>query len=91
VLTCLETYEQTTSRFEWRVPGQYNIGVDACDKWADGSGRLALVCESQDGRIVRYTFDELKRWSDGFAHALRRDGVQKGDASASFCRSRLRP
>ncbi|CAB3773143.1 acyl-CoA synthetase [Paraburkholderia humisilvae] len=84
MLACFETYEQTTSRFEWRIPEEYNIGVDACDKWADGSGRVALVCESQDGRIARYTFDELKRWSDGFAHALRRDGVQKADRIGIF-------
>jgi acetyl-CoA synthetase len=50
-----------------------------CDNWADGSGRLAIVQESRGGRIERYTFDVLKRWSDGFAHALRRDGVRKGD------------
>ncbi|MFC0399059.1 acyl-CoA synthetase [Paraburkholderia rhizosphaerae] len=84
MLTRFETYEQTASRFDWRIPEQYNIGVDACDKWADGSGRVALVCESPDGRIARHTFDELKRWSDGFAHALRRDGVQKGDRVGIF-------
>src|ERR1700761_426477 len=84
MLNRFDGYEETSSRFEWRIPAQYNIGVDACDKWADGSGRLAIVYESQDGRIERYTFDVLKRWSDGFAHALRRDGVQKADRVGIF-------
>ncbi|GAB7525562.1 acyl-CoA synthetase [Paraburkholderia sp. 2C] len=84
MLNRFDGYEETSSRFEWRIPAQYNIGVDACDKWADGSGRLAIVQQSQDGRIERYTFDVLKRWTDGFAHALRRDGVRKGDRVGIF-------
>lgn len=71
MLNRFDGYEETSARFEWRIPAQYNIGVDACDKWADGSGRLAVIQEYQDGRIERYTFDVLTRWSDGFAHALR--------------------
>ncbi|CAB3752911.1 acyl-CoA synthetase [Paraburkholderia solisilvae] len=84
MLTAAGTYEETTKCFAWRIPGQYNIGVDACDRWADGSGRLALVCESHDGRVVRHTFDDLKRWSDRFAHALRRSGVRKGGRVGIF-------
>jgi acetyl-CoA synthetase len=67
---------------------RYNTGIDVCDRWADGSGRLAIVQESWNGRIERYTFDVLKRCSDGFAHALRRDGVRKGDRVGIFlCQS----
>ncbi|MGH7057233.1 MAG: hypothetical protein ACREFZ_05025 [Acetobacteraceae bacterium] len=41
------TYEAMCRAFAWTIPTQYNIGVDACDKWADGSGRLALSMEKR--------------------------------------------
>jgi acetyl-CoA synthetase len=78
------TYEAVNEHFTWRIPAQYNIGVDACDKWADGSGRIALICETADQRTTRYTFDELKQWSDCFADALQRDGVQRVDRVGIF-------
>ncbi|HVE10247.1 MAG TPA: acyl-CoA synthetase [Paraburkholderia sp.] len=78
------TYEAVNEHFTWRIPAQYNIGVDACDKWADGSGRIALICETADQRTTRYTFDELKQWSDCFADALQRDGVQRVDRVSIF-------
>ena len=33
--------ERLAAAFSWDIPEHYNIGVDVCDKWADGSGRLA--------------------------------------------------
>ena len=41
MLQARATYEATRAAFSWAIPEHYNIGVDACDKWADGSGRLA--------------------------------------------------
>lgn len=72
-------YEQIMQSFTWTIPKHYNIGVDACDKWADGSGRLALIIENGDGNAQRCTFDQLKTWSDRFALALRAWGVGQGD------------
>lgn len=43
MLSRTDTYAQLADTFQWRIPAAYNIGVDACDKWADGSGRLALI------------------------------------------------
>jgi len=84
MLPAADTYDALTAAFEWRIPPRYNIGVDACDKWADGSGRLALICETRDGEATRYTFDELKALSDRFANALRRNGVKRGDRVGIF-------
>lgn len=72
-------YEQIMQSFTWTIPKHYNIGVDACDKWADGSGRLALIIENGDGNAQRCTFDQLKTWSDRFGLALRAWGVGQGD------------
>ncbi len=98
MLPTADTYERLVDPFEWHIPQQYNIGIDTCDKCADRSGRLALICETHEGQLTPYAFDQLKQLSDGFAHALQCDGVQKRGhcllrhpavrtaAVASFCR-----
>ncbi|SKC64675.1 AMP-binding enzyme [Paraburkholderia hospita] len=78
------SYDSLTTTFEWEIPPRYNIGVDVCDKWADGSGRLALIYEDEDGLVTRYTFDELKTLSDRFANVLLASGAQRGDRIGIF-------
>src|SRR5690606_1063046 len=53
--------------------------VDVCDKWADGSGRLAIIHEKSPADIQYYTFDQLKAYSNQFAHVLQQAGVVRGD------------
>ncbi|WP_341318484.1 acyl-CoA synthetase [Paraburkholderia sp. IMGN_8] len=79
-----QTYESITADFAWNIPANYNIGVDACDKWADGSGRLALIYEDHDGKATKYSFDQLKSLSDRFANSLLRHGARRGDRVAIF-------
>jgi len=74
-----ESYEALYRDFRWRVPARYNIGVDVCDKWADGPERLALIHKRQDGRIERYSFLDLKRRSNQLANTLAAHGVKPGD------------
>ncbi len=73
------SYEQLVSQFRWSIPAHYNIGVDVCDKWADGSGRLALIFEAKDGRVSRYTFDDIRLASNKLANLMRARGVHAGD------------
>jgi acetyl-CoA synthetase len=79
-----QTYESLTTNFVWEIPARYNMGVDVCDKWADGSGRLALIYEDHEGNATRYSFDELKTLSDRFANALQACGAQRGDRIGIF-------
>jgi acetyl-CoA synthetase len=79
-----DSYETLAAAFSWQVPAHYNIGVDCCDKWADGSARLALIYETRDGEETRFTFDELKALSGQFANALVRAGVKRGDRVGIF-------
>ncbi|WP_341667423.1 acyl-CoA synthetase [Alcaligenes sp. SDU_A2] len=72
-------YSSTYSSFRWLVPKHYNIAADTCDKWADGSGRLALIQHMPDGQVHRYSFDQLKRWSDALAAAWQIQGLKRGD------------
>lgn len=84
MLVAQNDYPATYKAFQWAVPEHYNIGVDACDKWADGSGRLALIYEKPTGEQSRYTFDDMKRLSDQFARALLARGIRKGDRVGIF-------
>ena len=79
-----QSYESIAADFVWNIPANYNIGVDTCDKWADGSGRLALIYEDRDGNSTKYSFDQLKSLSDQFANSLLRHGARRGDRVAIF-------
>ena len=75
------SYEALTAAFRWQVPEHYNIGVDACDKWA-GTDRLALIHLADDGRETRYSFRDLQRLSNRCANVLEAQGVEQGDRVA---------
>ncbi len=75
------SYEELTAKFRWQISEHYNIGVDACDKWAD-SGRLALIHLADDGREKRYSFRDMKRLSNRCANVLESQGVEEGDRVA---------
>src|SRR5207245_297832 len=51
----------------------------ARDRHAGGSSRLALIYEAPDGRVERFTFDDLRRLSNRCANALAGLGVKPGD------------
>ena len=75
-----ESYADLYGRFRWRVPERYNIGVDACDKWAlREPDRLALIHRKDDGSEDRYSFLDLMRLSNRLANALAARGIGRGD------------
>jgi len=73
------SYEEVCRGFCWDVPVRFNIGTAACDRHADGTGRLALIYEAPDGTVGRFTFDDLKRLSNRCANALAGFGIGPGD------------
>lgn len=78
-------YEDLRARFEWRIPDDYNIGVDICDKWADSEpDRLALIHVKEDGSTDTYTYKQLQLTSNKVANMLRGRGVVRGDRVAIF-------
>ena len=74
-----DIYDQVYRGFRWNLPARFNIGVAACDRHADGTARPALIYESPDGAIDRYSFDDLKRLSNRCANALAGLGIKAGD------------
>lgn len=73
------SYEEVYNQFKWQIPEYYNIGVDVCDKWAHQRYRLALIYETEDGRIEKYTFWQLQRLTNQFANTLKAFGVGAAD------------
>ncbi|KWE54377.1 AMP-dependent synthetase [Burkholderia ubonensis] len=84
MLPAADCYDTLLSRFAWAVPARYNIAVDTCDKWADGSGRLALIHETAQGDVSRLTFDDLKDASNRLANSFVRAGLRRGDRIGIF-------
>ncbi len=74
-----KTYLEVYDSFRWKIPKYYNIGVDICDKWADQRYRLALIYEDEKGHVEKYTFWDLKQFSNRLANAFRAYGLQQGD------------
>jgi acetyl-CoA synthetase len=74
-----ESYEETYESFQWSIPDHYNIAVDICDKWADRPDRAALIYEDAAGAVRTFSFQELKRFSDKLANALKAHGISRGN------------
>jgi len=74
-----KTYDDVYNAFKWQIPEFYNIGIDICDKWADQGKRPALIYEDENGRVVRYTFRDLKNLSNKLANGLKAFGIGIGD------------
>jgi acetyl-CoA synthetase len=73
------SYDELRAGFRWTVPARYNIGVDACDRWADGSGRVALIHLRADGGVERIGFDALRSATNRLANTLRHHGIARGE------------
>lgn len=82
MLPARDSYDALYREFVWKIPDQYNIATDICDKWADGSGKQALIYERSDGQIQRYSFDDLQSLSNRTANLLTAHGVRRGDRVA---------
>ena len=82
MLTRRPDYRQLYDDFAWAVPDRYNIGVDVCDRHADGTGQRALIFVSETGAVAEYSFDHFKQQSDRFANALLSHGFRRGDRLA---------
>ena len=77
-----DSYAPARADFRWQVPAQFNIGTDACDKWARGDDRLALIYETEDGQVRRFSFDDIKQSSNRLANCWRRAGLAPGERVA---------
>ena len=80
MLTRATTYDDVCRLMHWRIPDRYNIGVDVCDKHADRTPEaVALIVEDEDGDVVRYSFESLRRLTNRLANVLVGSGLNRGD------------
>ena len=75
-------YGRLYQSFNWHIPYRYNIAVDACDKHADGSDRLALIYVMETGAATAFSFDHFRRQSNRLANVLAEHGFSRGDRLA---------
>lgn len=83
------TIAEIRARFRWRIPEHFNIATACCDRWADGSGREALVVVDGDGRRRVWSFDALADLSRRLATVLVTRGIGKGDRIGILLGQRL--
>ena len=77
------TYDEIVSAFRWTVPTHYNMGVDACEKWAAAEpDRLAILHHRADGSTDRWSYDRLSKAAHRLANVLSAAGVVRGDRVA---------
>ncbi len=83
MLPDIRDYDRLYAEFRWQIPGDYNIGIDVCDRWAARDPRrLAIVHVHPDGRHDDISFGWLKEQSDRLANVLRAHGIVRGDRVA---------
>jgi acetyl-CoA synthetase len=74
-----DSYDEVRERFRWSIPARCNIAEEACDRWTDGSGRVALLHLRDEGVVERISFDELHRRACRLANVLEARGIRRGD------------
>ena len=84
MLTATPDYDRLYHDFRWNIPAEFNIAIAACDRYADGSGRPALIYCDEDGGVTRLSFDQIAAASRRFANVLCTAGLQRGDRVAVF-------
>ncbi|MFJ8258517.1 AMP-binding protein [Peribacillus asahii] len=67
---------------DWYEGGQINIIQTVLDKWAknpETADQLAIIWESEDGEIRKYTYADISSWVNRVAQGLKNQGIEKGD------------
>ena len=80
------TWESLYEELDWLPGGYLNKGHECIDRHANGpkANKVAMLWEGKNGEAERYTFADLKRETNRFAHVLRGLGVTRGDRVFMF-------
>ena len=74
------SYEDFCENFKLNIPENFNFAYDIIDRYAiEQPERLALVWCDDNGQEKKFTFSDLKYWSDKTANFLVSKGIKKGD------------
>ncbi|WP_024833696.1 AMP-binding protein [Ruminiclostridium josui] len=87
--TDFESYEDFRENFKLNVPSNFNFAYDIIDEYSRlEPERLALVWCDDHGNEKKFTFGDLKYWSDKTANYLIANGLGKGDKVMFILRRR---
>ncbi len=78
--TEFESYEDFKENYKLNIPKDFNFAYDIVDEWAKiEENKLALVWCDDDANEKRYTFKDIKKYSDKAANMFLSLGITKGD------------
>lgn len=78
-----QSWQACKAGFGWHVPQRFNMGVAACDDWANAApDRVAITHVKADGGLEVYSYRRLKRASNALANAFAAQGLGQGDCVA---------
>ena len=81
-------YQTLYRTFRWNIPERFNIASAVCDRWADGTNRLAMVAPTASD-VAYHSYDDLKKNSNRLANLLHARGVRAGDRLAILLGQRV--
>lgn len=78
--TSFTSQEDFNKNFELIVPENFNFGYDIVDAWAtEAPEKLAMLWTNDQGEVRRYSFADMKRYTDKTASFFQSLGIKKGD------------
>ncbi len=79
--TDFSSYEDFYDNFKIIPPKQFNFGFDIVDGFAEAEpDKLAMVWCDDEGGEERFTFADIKKYSNKAANIIKAQGIKKGDA-----------
>ena len=89
------SYDERCANFDWQISadeleygrdGMYNIAYYCSDRIVEqgSGGRLAMIWESFKGEVKRFTYDDIRIYSNVFAAFLKETGIERGDRVCIF-------
>jgi len=65
-----DSYTSLRADFSWDIPEFYNVGVDACDKWAEQTPDASAIVDVKSHGVETYSFSALKALSNTYANVF---------------------
>ncbi|MBX2839996.1 MAG: AMP-binding protein [Gammaproteobacteria bacterium] len=84
-----QSFDELSDAFGWPEMHRLNIAEVVCERFADGSNRLALIAENEAGDCERYSFDDINRLANRLASAFQLAGIEPGDRVAVILPQRV--
>ena len=78
LVTIADNYADLYAAFQWKLPKQYNIAWDVCDRHAVDPSKIALIHHLPD-QIRKYTFREIQMLANRLANTFEALGLRQGD------------